>query len=169
MPVRKKAEVTLRFKGIEYEIEYVDLAKPPEWFLNMSPLKKVPILQVGKHIIFESSVICEYLEEAYSNKLHPNDPVLRAMNRSWIEFGNSCLWDSFYITVKNEREEFYQSMEDLHIKFDQIEKILKAPFFNGKRISLVDISFSPMFQFLTYINDLEPIIFSEVRDPKIIT
>ena len=167
-PFVKKAELTLRFKGVEYEVEYIDLAKPPEWFLSISPLKKVPVLQVRKHVIFESSVICEYLDEAFPNRFHPDGPILRAINRSWIEFGNSCLWDSFYITVKNEKEEFYQSVEDLHIKFDQIEEILEAPYFNGSRISLVDISFSPMFQFLTYINNLEPIIFSEERHPKII-
>jgi glutathione S-transferase len=167
-PFVKKAELTLRFKGVKYDIEYIDLAKPPEWFLHMSPLKKVPVLLAGNHVIFESSVICEYLEEAFPEKLHPNDQILRAINRSWIEFGNSCLWDSFYITIRKEKKEFYKSVDNLHAKFDYLENNLGVPFFNGDQISLVDISFSPLFQFLTYINELESEIFINERHPKII-
>jgi len=167
-PFVKKAEILLTFKGIDYEIESIDLANPPEWFMRISPLKKVPLLLVDEHVIFESSVICEYLDEAYPRQLHPNDLILRAENRSWIEFGNSCLWDSFYLTIKETEEGFGEVMSSLLMKFDQIESVLQEPYFNGSDCSLIDISFAPLFQYLNCINEVCPAIFFKKRHPKIL-
>ena len=146
-PFVKKVEIVLNYKGIKYEIEYIDLAKPPEWFIHISPLKKVPLLLVDKHIIFESSAICEYIDEATPDKLHPDDSILRAQNRGWIEFGNACLWDSFYLTIKETKDEFDIVRKKLLIKFDQIENALPGScYFNGTQCSLVDLSFAPLFK-----------------------
>jgi glutathione S-transferase len=35
------------YKGIDFEIKYVDLRNKPEWFLQISPFGKVPVLQIG--------------------------------------------------------------------------------------------------------------------------
>ncbi len=167
-PFVKKAEILLSFKGVDYETKFIELAKPPEWFIKISPLKKVPLLLVDEHVIFESSVICEYLDEAYPKQLHPENLILRAKNRSWIEFGNACLWDSFYMTIKETEESFYEVRDSLLIKFDQIERILdRGPYFNGSDLSLVDLSFIPLFQYLDCINEVNPVIFFEDRHPNI--
>ena len=64
----KGVAITLEYKGIDYDIEYIDLANPPEWFLAISPLKKVPLLIVDGTVIFESAVINEYIDEViYTN------------------------------------------------------------------------------------------------------
>ncbi len=158
----------MKFKGISYEIESIDLANPPEWFMRISPLKKVPLLLMDEHVLFESSVICEYLDEAYPKQLHPNDLILRAKNRSWIEFGNSCLWDSFYLTTKETEKEFGEVMSRLLVKFDQIERVLQGPYFNGSDCSLVDLNFAPLFQYLNCINEVCSAIFFDKRHPKIL-
>jgi glutathione S-transferase len=168
-PFVKKAEILFRFKGVEFEVEHIELAEPPSWFMQMSPLKKVPLLVIDNQIIFESSVICEYLDEVYPKKLHPDDALLRAQNRSWIEFGNSCLWDSFYLTTKETKQAFDSVRDDLLIKLDHVELAISgAPYFNGKRCSLLDLSFAPLFKFLTCIDELNPVIFSIERHPKLI-
>ncbi len=168
-PFVKKAELAAKYKDIQHETEYIDLANPPEWFMRISPLKKVPLLLVDDHVIFESSVICEYLDEAYPNKLHPENLVLRAKNRSWIEFADTCLWDSFYITIKETEKDFYQVRNNLLIKLDQIENVISQElFFNGDKRSLVDVSFTPLFQILEYIEELKPVIFSDKKHPKIL-
>ena len=90
-PFVQKAVIVLKQKQIDYDIEYIDLAAPPDWFLKISPFGKVPILIMDKDVIFESTVINEFLEEAFPNKLHPADLIHRAKNRSWIEFSSDCL------------------------------------------------------------------------------
>ncbi len=168
-PFVKKAEILLSFKEIDYEIEFIELAKPPEWFMRISPLKKVPLLLVDGHVIFESSVICEYIDEAYPEQLHPENLILRAENRSWIEFGDTCLWDLFYLTIKETEEDFYEVRDDLLMKFDQIERTLhQGPYFNGSDCSLIDLSFVPLFQYLDCINEVNPVIFFNERHSKIL-
>ena len=32
-PFVQRVAITLQYKGIDYDIEYIDLGSPPEWFL----------------------------------------------------------------------------------------------------------------------------------------
>jgi glutathione S-transferase len=43
-PYVQKAILTLLHKGIDFDIEYIDLMDPPEWFKEISPLGKVLVL-----------------------------------------------------------------------------------------------------------------------------
>jgi glutathione S-transferase len=42
-------------KGLAYERVYIDLANKPEWFLQLSPLGKVPLLRVSGAAVFETA------------------------------------------------------------------------------------------------------------------
>ena len=45
-------------------------------------------VKAGETVLFESAVICEYLDEtAPGPRLHPEDPLARAQHRAWIEVG----------------------------------------------------------------------------------
>ena len=71
-PYGHRVEMVLLEKNIPYEKEYVDLTNKPEWFVNDSPLGKVPLLYVDDKPLFESLAICEYLDETFTNNnLHP--------------------------------------------------------------------------------------------------
>ncbi len=68
-PFVQRTQVILREKGVDIDVDYVDLSSKPDWFLALSPTEKVPTLEVttddGEQVIlFESLVINEYLEEA---------------------------------------------------------------------------------------------------------
>ena len=73
-PYVQHAVIVLTEKSIPFERVYVDLARPPQWFVNVAPLGKVPLLQVGDNILFESAIICEYLDETVGERMHPTDP-----------------------------------------------------------------------------------------------
>ncbi|MBI3775525.1 MAG: glutathione S-transferase family protein [Gammaproteobacteria bacterium] len=169
-PFVQRATIVLEHKRVEHDIEYIDLANPPAWFIERSPLKKVPVLLVDENVLFESMAINEYLDEAYPNRLHPHDIILRAKNRSWIEFGSECLWDVFHLSVKETEREFNEVREGLLSKFDHLEKaVIAAPFFNGAAFSLVDAGYAPLLQRLEYLDKLRPGIFDGSRHPNINT
>lgn len=167
-PFVQKAVLTLLAKGVEHDIEYIDLENPPEWFAKISPLGKVPVLQLGDQVLFESSVIVEYLDEVYGDSLHPSDPIRKAQNRSWMEFGNECLMNSFNMIVAPDENGFTEHREALLAKLDQLEhKLGGQPFFNGDEISLVDLSFIPFFQRLQYIDEVTPGLVDKARHPRV--
>ena len=167
-PFVQRVAITLQYKGIDYDIEYIDLGNPPEWFLAISPLKKVPLLIVDGTVIFESAVINEYIDEAYPPMLHPDDLLMKAINRSWIEFCNNISLYTFQLTIKERKNDFEDTLKELLNDFDLVEDYLSAePFFNGEQFSLVDSSYAPVFQRLEFLAKIyKPIIVSE-KHPKL--
>ena len=58
-----------KLKGVELPIEGVPggTTRGPE-YLKLNPIGKMPALDVSGQIIPESSIICDYLEDAYPKK-----------------------------------------------------------------------------------------------------
>jgi len=153
-PYVQRAAIALAEKGASFERVTIDLAAKPDWFRAISPLGKVPLLRVarpgrGEAVLFESAVICEYIEETQAGPaLHPSDPVERAEHRAWIEFGSSILSDIYAIETTPEAALFEAKRQALTQKLARIEEILGAgPFFAGERFSLVDAAFGPVFRY----------------------
>jgi glutathione S-transferase len=147
-PFVQRAAIALDEKGVAFERITVDLADKPDWFLAISPLGKVPLLQVGDAVIFESAVILEYLEETQPNPLHPADALLRAEHRAWIEFGSSVLMDLWSFYTATDEAAFQAKTKQLAEKFARLEQRLgEGPYFDGARFSLVDAAFGPVFRY----------------------
>jgi glutathione S-transferase len=147
-PYVQRAAIALEEKGVAFERITVDLANKPDWFRAMSPLGKVPLLQVGEAVIFESAVILEYLEETQPNPLHPADPLQRAEHRAWMEFGSSLLSDIWNFYVAADEAAFEARRKTLAEKFARLEQRLgEGPYFDGARFSLVDAVFGPVFRY----------------------
>src|SRR5262245_8727643 len=86
-PWVQRSAIVLREKQTEFELRHIDRDNRPDWFLAISPHKKVPVLSIDEKMsLFESSAINEYLDETIAPRLHPEDPVLRAINRAWTDY-----------------------------------------------------------------------------------
>ena len=78
-PYGQRAVILLREKNAAHEVTYIDLEAKPDWFLKISPRGKVPVLLADDVPLFESSAICEFLDETCPPpRLMPEDPVARA-------------------------------------------------------------------------------------------
>ena len=146
-PFVQRSVITLLQKGVDYDVTFIDLKNKPQWFLEISPLGKVPVLRAEGRVLFESAVICEYLDEAYEPRLHPAAPVDRAHNRAWIEFGSGLLVALYQYTAAKDEAGAKRSWAELDGKLDSLEDELgEGPFFNGADFSLVDAAYAPFFQ-----------------------
>ena len=86
-PWVQRAAIVLREKGIDFEFRHIEPDNRPDWFLAISPHKKVPVLRIDDRTsLFESNAIAEYLDETVPPRLHPEDPVARAVNRAWTDY-----------------------------------------------------------------------------------
>jgi glutathione S-transferase len=151
-PYVQRARIVLEEKSIPHDIEFIDLANKPQWFLDISPLGKVPVLLVGGEPLFESAVIAEYLDEVTPGSLHPSDPLEKARNRSWIEFASSTLASigAFYSAA--DQAAFDNARVTLKQRFLTLEEALgDGPYFNGDELSLVDAAFGPVFRYFDVI------------------
>jgi len=146
-PFVQRSVITLNYKGIDYEMVFVDLDDPPAWFLEISPMGRVPVLRVdGETVIFESAVINEFLDEITPGQLHPEDPLQRALNKSWIEFGGDCCSLTFQLMVAPDEQSFDDTVTGLTDNLGQVEKALgEGPYFNGDDFALIDAAYAPIF------------------------
>ena len=91
-PFVRKADVVLREKGVPFELESVNIMPMPDWFKEISPARRIPVLrdksvgEEGTHgTIPDSSAICAYLERKFPEpSVYPGDPYLHA-RAVWIE------------------------------------------------------------------------------------
>lgn len=162
-PYVQRAAIALSEKGVPFDRRYVDLAAKPDWFLAMSPLGKVPLLLVRQDdgtevVLFESAVICEYLEETEAGiPLHPADPLIRARHRSWMEFGSAILSDLWGFETAQDAVTYEAKRARLREKFVRTEaELTESGFFAGQRFSLVDAVFAPIFRYFDVFDDIVP-------------
>jgi glutathione S-transferase len=147
-PYVQRAAIVMLEKKAPFERVDIDLANKPPWFLEVSPLGKTPVLLVGKRAIFESAVICEYLEESFLPRLHPQQPLDRAEHRAWMAFGSTVLdlIAGFYSATDDQT--LKTKADGITAKFQQIELARRpAHFFAGDDFSIVDAVFAPVFRY----------------------
>jgi len=155
-PFVQRAAFLLQAKAVDYEIQYIDLANKPDWFLELSPLGKVPLLEVdGQTVLFESQVIAEFLEESHAPRMHPEPPLERAQHRAVIELVSAALGPAWRMTTAETEEEFKAVAATL----DKLLARLEAGhagnmFFGGHALSLVDAAAAPLLQRLGWVQDV---------------
>jgi glutathione S-transferase len=150
-PFVQRSVIVLQEKGVEYDITYIDLKSPPDWFKAISPLGKVPVLRVGDTVVFESAVIMEYLDEVNPPSLHPADPLRKAQNRAWIEFASSLFFCQFNMVMAQEQQACENAEQELRGKLAQVNEQIVGPYFNGEQFSLIDAAYAPLFMRLAYL------------------
>jgi glutathione S-transferase len=150
-PWVQRAAIVLREKGVEFEFRHIDRDNRPDWFLAISPHKKVPVLSIdGKVSLFESNAIAEYLDETIAPRLHPEDPVQRAINRAWTDYLPTFSEMVTGQAYAEDEAEYKKDIAQIPVAFERLERALTSqgagPFFNGAKYSLVDAAYAPFLQ-----------------------
>lgn len=159
-PYVQRAIIVLEEKQIAYERIDIDLSKKPDWFLKISPLGKTPVLLVDGKPIFESNVICEYIEESTAMPMHPQDALERARHRGWMEFASATLSTIGAMYNAVDASALATRVAELQFKFMQVETELESnggagPFFCGSTFSMVDAAFAPVLRYFDVFDTID--------------
>lgn len=176
-PFVQRAWITLHEKAIPHQyIEINPYHKAPE-FLALNPRGLVPTLAVpvgsagsgtGQRPLYESTVLCEYLDEAYTDegefgpRLLPEHVYERARCRLWIDHVSTKIVPGFYKMIQHTPGKAY-SIEEARAEFlGNIKTLVKemqpgsGPWFLGVRFSLVDVMLAPWAKMLFLIDHYKP-------------
>jgi glutathione S-transferase len=150
-PWVQRVAIVLREKKIDFEFTHIEPDNRPDWFRAISPHNKVPVLRLDDRVsLFESGAIAEYLDETVAPRLHPQDPVQRAVNRAWIEYLPTFVDLASGHAYAASEAEYDKAAAEVPAAFEKLEKALErqgsAPFFNGAGYSLVDAAYAPFLQ-----------------------
>jgi RNA polymerase-associated protein len=77
-----RVRLVLAAKGVSYERVLVEPNRPPEDLLDLNPYGTTPTLVDRDLTLYDTAVVCEYLDERYPHPpLMPIDPLSRARLR----------------------------------------------------------------------------------------
>lgn len=120
-------------------------------FLAMNPNGRVPVIDDGEKIVWESHTILRYLAARYSDgRFWPDDAYERSRSERWMDwsqtvlqpdFLNGVFW-GFYRTPEHQRdlETISKSLVRCSSHFRLLDQILaRHPYLNGETFSLADI------------------------------
>jgi glutathione S-transferase len=150
-PWVQRAAIVLREKKIDFEFRHIEPDNRPDWFLAISPHKKVPVLRLDDRIsLFESNAIAEFLDETVAPRLHPQDPVARAVNRAWTDYLPTFAGIVTAGAYADTQADYDKAIARIPEPFERLEKALErqggGPFFNGAGYALVDAAYAPFLQ-----------------------
>jgi glutathione S-transferase len=151
----RKVRVVLLEKGLEFERVTIDLSKKeqksPE-YLKIHPYGTVPALDDEGFVVYDSTVINEYLEDEYPYPpLMPKDSEGRARARLMEDLRDSHFNPAFGQLNRELRKPeaerdpklIEQAMAKITECFDRIEKELEGRDYLAGPFSLADIAFIP--------------------------
>ncbi|KAK5126434.1 hypothetical protein LTR85_010670 [Meristemomyces frigidus] len=151
-PFVQRAWTVLEEKKIPYQYIEVNPYHKPDSLLKLNPRGLVPTLQYDNKPLYESTVICEFLEDAYPDNgphLLPKDPFDRARTRIWTDFCTSRIIPSFHRFLQFQPMDDKEGLEEARNEFlSKLKEFAKemdveGPFFLGKEPSLMDFVIAP--------------------------
>jgi len=156
----RKVRIALIEKGLEFERINIDLSKKEQknpQYLKIHPFGQVPALDDEGFIIYDSTIINEYLEDEYPYPpLLPKDSEGRARARLMEDFRDTHFNPHFVEIIHEVRKP--EGQKDLklieHAKaeitkcFERIEKELEGKEYIAGTFSLADIAYMPNIDLL---------------------
>lgn len=169
-PFCQKVRVVLAEKDLEYENIFVDLRKQEQKlpdFLRLNPYGKVPVLIDEDEVIYDSTIINEYLEEEYPlPRLMPEDSQGRARVRVLEDYcDNSFIPPTTVLLAQLRKGDAERDVQRVEQARDELRRALYYlrdrlaghEFLVGKEFSLGDAAFAPRIMVLGRLGiELEP-------------
>lgn len=153
-PYAVRAELALAAKGIPYTKLPQDLAHKSSLLLQSNPVyKKIPVLLHNGKSICESTVIVQYLDDAFPSpdggNLLPEDPHDRAVARFWADFVDKKFLDALSRALRSAGDEQKAALQETKEHLSTlVQGALQGTeheyFFGGARVGYVDIILGPL-------------------------
>ncbi|KAK5710549.1 hypothetical protein LTR17_018821 [Elasticomyces elasticus] len=151
-PFVQRAWTVLEEKKIPYQYIEVNPYHKPDSLLKLNPRGLVPTLQYDNKPLYESTVICEFLEDVYPDHaptLLPKDPYDKARTKIWSDYCTSRIIPSFHRFLQfqpmGDEEGLQAARKDFLDKLREFTKEMdgEGPFFLGSEPSLIDFVVAP--------------------------
>ncbi|KAJ6429078.1 hypothetical protein OIU84_020671 [Salix udensis] len=135
-PFCQRVLLSLEEKKIPYKSHLINLGDKPQWFLDINPEGKVPVVKIDDKWVADSDVIVGMLEEKYPEPSLATPPEFASMG--------SKIFPSFvkFLKSKDPNDGTEQALLE---ELKALDEHLKAhgPFIAGEKITAADFSLAP--------------------------
>jgi len=145
-PFSQRCRLVLFEKGMDFEIRDVDLFNKPEDISVMNPYGQVPILVERDLILYESTIINEYIDERFPHpQLMPADPVMRARARLFLFNFETELFSHIESLEKGNQKQQDRSRQLVAERLTELAPVFqKQKYMLGDEFSMLDVAISPL-------------------------
>ena len=149
-PFSHRCRFVLFEKGMDYEINDLDLYNKPDSINVMNPYGQVPILVERDLILYESNIINEYIDERFPHpQLMPADPVMRARTRLFLFNFEKEIFVHVAVledrSLRGETKKLEQARAAIRDRLSQLAPLLiKNKYMLGEDFSMLDIAMAPL-------------------------
>lgn len=154
-PYAQRTRMVLIEKGIAFDLTEIDLFNRPAWFHDVSPYGKVPVLRHDGHVVYESGIVNQYLDEAFPQPpMMPADAFGRAQARIWMDYCETRFLTAAHrlMAERGNGAKLAENRDKLtevlrFIEHEGLRKLGKGPcWMGGTEPTLVDFHFLPFFE-----------------------
>jgi len=141
-----QVRIVLAEKGINVEIEQVDMENLPEDLIALNPYKTVPTLVDRELALYESRIIMEYLDERFPHPpLMPVYPVSRGRSRLMMYRIETNWYRMAKDIIGNDPEKAEKGRKNLREELLALAPIFaEMPYFMSEDFSLIDCYLAPL-------------------------
>ena len=159
------ARLALEEKGVPYTLQEVEIFGPegvPPEHLQRQPFGRIPVLDAGGFMLYETSAITRYVDEAFPGRLlQPRTPQQRARMNQVIGLLDAygyrpMVWDVFVQRVRiplqggvADEDRVAHGLRDAAKCLQALEDVVTPePYLVGDMLSLADLHAYPMLRYL---------------------
>ena len=120
-------------------------------YLAKNPNAKVPTLEDGEVIIWESNTILRYLANKAKSNLYPTDPAQRTHVERWMDWQLSALNNPYMAMFREAKLEpakrsadFETQRKDLGTQLSILDKAIGPGYVAGPSFTIADICLAPI-------------------------
>ncbi|KAM5556237.1 glutathione S-transferase DHAR2-like [Rosa sericea] len=135
-PFTQRVLLTLEEKKVPYKLHLINLGDKPQWFTEVNPEGKVPVVKFDDKWVSDSDVLVGILEEKYPEPVLQTPPEFASVG--------SKIFGSF-VTFLKSKDPSDGSEQALLNELKALDEHLKAhgPYIAGEKITAADLSLAP--------------------------
>ncbi|MBF0358526.1 MAG: glutathione S-transferase family protein [Magnetococcales bacterium] len=163
-PFAQRTLIALGQLEVEFTKTLINPNDKPSWIMEETPSGQIPLLKIDdESVLFDSSVICEYLNDTNKGKLLPGSDLARAQMRGLVEFAGECQVNFAGLIVAGDEVTFNKMRDGLLKKLTWLERQMdkNIPLFAASELTMIDVAFAPLFLRIKHLQNVVSIFTAE--------
>lgn len=168
-PFAHRARIVLEEKKLPYDVVFFARGQRPAELEALSPDARSPTLFDGDTRVWDSLIVCEYLDERYPDEpILPRDPAVRSRARLLMKevdvklgpIARPILDELAYKTSAPDERKVADAVGRVRVALGAWQSRLEAsPFLLGSDFTLADIAlFTPLVELTSVLGDRDDIL-----------
>ena len=145
-PYSHRCRIVLYEKGMDFQVNDVDLTNKPEDLAIINPYNTVPVLVERDLVLEQANIINEYIDERFPHpQLMPADPVMRGRARLFLHNFEKELFDHIPAIESTDELVATKARNTVRDNLTMLIPILtRQQYLMGDDFSMLDVSIAPL-------------------------